>query len=79
MSKIGSEKLKSKTTTVRATVTIEQKNIIEKLIGVLGSNEQDVVSKILTLWIYNEGFLNTKLNNNSNKQIGEKRGNNLNE
>jgi hypothetical protein len=56
MSKRG-QKFKSQTTTVRATVTLEQKNIIQKLIGVIGSNEQDVVSKILTLWIYNEGFL----------------------
>ncbi len=71
MSKIGVEKIKSKTTTVRATVTLEQKNIIEKLIGVLGSNEQDVVSKILTLWIYNEGFLKSKFNTNS-KPTNEK-------
>lgn len=61
------QKVKSATTTVRATVTIEQKNIIQKLIGVLGSNEQDVVSKILTLWIYNEGFLKTKLNTKKEK------------
>ncbi len=50
---------KSETTVVRGTVTIRQKEIIQKLIGVLGSNEQDVVSKIITLWIYNEGFLKT--------------------
>lgn len=73
MSKIGHDKVKSKTTTVRATVTLEQKNIIEKLIGVLGSNEQDVVSKILTLWIYNEGFLKNKFLGQS-KKINEKTG-----
>lgn len=53
--------LKSKTTTVKATVTYEQKKILQKFIGILGSNEQDVVSKILTLWLYNEQHL--KLNN----------------
>jgi len=70
MSKRG-QKYKSETTTVRATVTIEQKNIIQKLIGVLGSNEQDVVSKILTLWIYNEGFLKNKFDGKINKKEAE--------
>ena len=67
MSKRG-QSIKSETSTVRGTVTIEQKNIIQKLIGVLGSNEQDVVSKILTLWIYNEGFLNPRLKNPKNQK-----------
>lgn len=70
MSKRG-VKIKSETSTVRATITSEQKNIIQKLIGVLGSNEQDVVSKILTLWIYNEGFLKNKISSNKNDERKE--------
>jgi hypothetical protein len=73
VTKIGSDRITSKTATVRATITLEQKNIIEKLIGVLGSNEQDVVSKILTLWIYNEGFLKNKMGS-QNKQNNDKSG-----
>ena len=50
-------KTKAKTVTVKGTITTEQKEVIKKLIGILGSNEQDVIGKILTLWLYNEGFL----------------------
>ncbi|MEM4330596.1 MAG: hypothetical protein QW273_01145 [Candidatus Pacearchaeota archaeon] len=50
-------KLKAETAVVKGTVTLDQKKTIQKLIGILGSNEQDVVGKILTLWLYNEGFL----------------------
>ena len=35
-----------------------QKEIIKKVVGIVGNNEQDVVGKILTLWLYNEGYLN---------------------
>jgi hypothetical protein len=48
---------KAETTVVRGTITVEQKKVLSNFIGVLGSNEQDVVSKIITLWLYNEGFL----------------------
>lgn len=54
------KKAKSETEVVRGTITLEQREIINGLIGILGSNEQDVVSKILTLWLYNEGFLKNK-------------------
>lgn len=47
----------SKSATVKGTITINQKEAIQKLIGVIGSNEQDVVGKIITLWLYNEGYL----------------------
>ena len=47
----------SKTTVVKGTVTVEQANAIDKLIGPLGSNRQDVVGKILTIWLYNEGTI----------------------
>jgi len=50
-------KPKSQTAVVKGTIPINQKNAIEGLIGILGSNEQDVVGKIITLWLYNEGFL----------------------
>lgn len=52
---------KSKTATIKGTITEKQRKIIQNFIGTLGSNEQDVVGKILTLWLYNEGHLN--LNN----------------
>lgn len=54
------KKTKSETEVVRGTITSEQKKIIQELIGVIGSNEQDVVSKIITLWLYNEGFLKNR-------------------
>lgn len=47
---------------VRGTVTKEQKEVIRGLIGALGSNEQDVVGKILTIWLYTEGHLKNILN-----------------
>jgi hypothetical protein len=56
------EKPKAETTTVKGTVTEKQKRVIQGLIGNIGSNEQDVVGKILTIWLYNEGYL--KDNNN---------------
>ena len=48
---------KAETVVVKGTITTEQKKTIQDLVGILGSNEQDVVGKILTLWLYNEGFL----------------------
>lgn len=51
---------KAETVTIKGTITEEQRKSIKNLIGLLGSNEQDVVSKIITLWLYNEGFLNKK-------------------
>jgi hypothetical protein len=50
-------KSKAETTIVKGTVTEKQKKIIRGLIGNIGSNEQDVVGKILTIWLYNEGYL----------------------
>jgi hypothetical protein len=48
---------KAETVIVKGTVTKDQRMLIQKLVGILGSNEQDVVGKVLTLWLYNEGFL----------------------
>lgn len=50
--------IKTKSATVKGTIPLNQKEIIKKLIGIVGNNEQDVVGKILTLWLYNEGYLN---------------------
>ncbi len=62
-SKKEPQKPKAETVTIRGTITKDQRKIIRSLIGIIGSNEQDVVGKILTLWLYNEGFLkNQKLN-----------------
>lgn len=61
MTKKVLNKPKAETATVRGTVTLKQKEFLQKLIGVLGSNEQDVVGKILSLWLYNEGFLKKEL------------------
>ncbi|MFA5857095.1 MAG: hypothetical protein WC867_07060 [Candidatus Pacearchaeota archaeon] len=51
------EKNRAKTVVVKGTITDNQRDILQKLVGIMGSNEQDVVGKILTLWLYNEGFL----------------------
>ena len=37
---------KSKSATVKGTIPLNQKEAIRKLIGVIGSNEQDVVGKL---------------------------------
>jgi len=57
MPKKDLNKPKAETSVVKGTITKEQKEILQGLIGVLGSNEQDVVGKIIVLWLYNEGFL----------------------
>ena len=57
MPKKDLKRVKANTVTVKGTITTNQKDAISKLIGILGSNEQDVVGKIITLWLYNEGFL----------------------
>jgi RNA-binding protein YhbY len=51
------KKTKIGTVVVKGTITEKQEEAIHKLIGVLGSNVQDVVGKIIVLWLYNEGFL----------------------
>lgn len=48
---------KANTAIVKGTLTLKQKEAIRKLIGVLGSNEQDVIGKILTMWLFNGGYL----------------------
>ena len=58
--KIGLDKLKAETTVIKGTITIDQKSILQRFIGIIGSNEQDVVGKIITLWLYNEGYLTDK-------------------
>ena len=61
-------KPKSESVTVKGTITTNQRKALQKLIGIIGSNEQDVVGKILTLFLYNEGFLKFKNNKNKNEQ-----------
>jgi len=56
--KIGPDKKpKAETIIVKGTITKEQREIIQRFIGIIGSNEQDVVGKIITLWLYTEGYL----------------------
>ncbi len=62
------KKIKAKTVVVKGTITKNQRVVLGKLVGVLGSNEQDVVGKILTLWLYNEGFLNLEKKSNKTKE-----------
>lgn len=64
MPKKDLKKPKAETVTVKGTITLNQREAINSLIGVLGSNEQDVVGKIITLWLYNEGFLKKEGKNN---------------
>ena len=53
--------MKKESIVVKATITHQQAEIIDKMIGVLGSNRQDVVGKILTIWMYNEGHIKSLL------------------
>jgi len=52
--------MKAETVVVKGTLTVNQREILRKFIGIIGSNEQDVVGKIITLWLYNEGHLTEK-------------------
>lgn len=55
---MSTQKKRAETVVVKGTITTAQKEVLQKLIGILGSNEQDVVGKVVTLWLYNEGYLN---------------------
>jgi len=48
---------KSETAIVKGTLTKELAKSLDSLIGPWGSNRQDVVAKILTTWLYNEGYV----------------------
>ncbi len=54
------ERIRAETSIVKGTLTKDQRKVLQQFIGILGSNEQDVVGKILTLWMYNEGYLEIK-------------------
>ncbi len=54
------QKPRAETTVIKGTITKEQRNLLQKFVGIIGSNEQDVVGKIITLWLYNEGYLKGK-------------------
>ena len=60
MPKKDLNKSQKKSAVVKGTVTLNQKKAIQKLVGVIGNNEQDVVGKIITRWLYNEGLLVNK-------------------
>jgi hypothetical protein len=62
------KRTKSETKVVKGTITANQKEAIRGLVGILGSNEQDVVGKIITLWLYNEGFLKTNKDKEKKKK-----------
>ncbi len=53
------------TMVVRGTLTTEQLKALDSLIGSIGSNRQDVVGKILTIWLFNEGFCGKNINLNA--------------
>jgi len=67
MPKKDLKRIRSETTVVKGTVTSNQREVISSLIGILGSNEQDVVGKIITLWLYNEGFLKNGMGGTNKK------------
>jgi hypothetical protein len=54
------QKSSNKSVVLKCTVTENQEKIIESLVGLIGSNKQDVVGKIVTLWLYKEGYLKLK-------------------
>ena len=47
----------AKTEVIKGTVTLEQKRALLSLVGPIGSNLQDVVGKILTMWLYEQNHL----------------------
>lgn len=51
------ERKKAETKIIKGTITVDQHEILKSFVGIIGSNEQDVVGKIITLWLYNEGYL----------------------
>ena len=64
MPKKDLKRTKAQTVIVKGTITTNQREAINSLIGILGSSEQDVVGKVITLWLYNEGFLKKEVKNN---------------
>lgn len=70
MTKNDLKQTRTKSVTIKCTITERQSKVIGELVGILGNNEQDVVGKILTLWLYNEGYLsNNKGQKNGAKEI----------
>lgn len=57
MTKKDLNKSRTKSVVLKCTISEEQERIIENLVGLIGNNKQDVAGKILTLWLYNEGYL----------------------
>lgn len=57
----------NKSVVVKGTIPENQEKIIKELIGIIGTNTQDVVGKIITLWLYNEGYLNQDKSKKRNK------------
>ena len=45
------------TIVVKGTVTNIQAQALDSLIGTIGSNRQDVVGKILVMWLYSDGII----------------------
>ncbi len=66
MKKKGQNKSNLKSVILKCTITEEQEKVIKNLIGLLGTNKQDVAGKIITLWLYQEGYL--KLKNKKKKK-----------
>ncbi len=64
MTKKDLNKSKTKSVVLKCTIAESQEKIIENLVGLIGNNKQDVAGKIITLWLYNEGYLKTGENKN---------------
>lgn len=57
------------TVTVKATLTKYQAEVIEELEGVIGSNPQDTVAKIVLMWLHQQGLLKKEGLKNKPKKI----------
>ena len=52
----GKAKEGKKGVLVNATIPIEQYSAIKKLEGIMGTNENGVISNIINMWLYNQDW-----------------------
>lgn len=64
MAKENEQKKEKSGALIQATIPIAQKDIINNiLIGRLGTNESDVVGKIISMWFYDQDWFNDMIKN----------------
>jgi len=51
---------KNKTIIVKTTLPANQAKIIRRMIGTIGTNQSDVVGKIILMWLTEHGYIGKK-------------------